>query len=428
MRCPAPTRRNLLFALQVGGALALFWQLFAAPAAYRPPAHPRVAVCGTDGFRLNILAHADLLHKHLLEPLDADVYAVVTHHRLFPPPGDAPGPLKGVLEALLARDADFSRQERAFDVETRQWMEASPIFGLPSSGERWGRLMAVEVPPMTTSKGYTDLITAGASKTTLDLLRRFGEVENAIGPAFNATGASLPSVLARRRCLDAIRAGEQQRSAELGRAFRYDFVVWTRLQLVHVGPYPPLSLLASRPDTLWTTTNDAYGGLNDRHAFLPRHMADWFLSQWDHMLNGSMDAAIAAVDPGRTLLNGERMLELFVDATKPLGGWKRAEFGPSPFFLDCCAKGEACFFRERHATNATVHYGRPPAPRRREVCAKYVTDTGYLNVTENGAREVGWTERRVAVPNWNAIVEVGPNKWVKRREEKHFNLRRPMVE
>lgn len=72
------------------------------------------------------------------------------------------------------------------------------------------------------------------------------------------------------RCLNLV--GRRERHVGIA----YDRIVHTRLEFVWLRPHPPLSLLA--PRVVWVPLGeDYYGGINDRHAVLPREAAEIYM-------------------------------------------------------------------------------------------------------------------------------------------------------
>jgi len=66
------------------------------------------------------------------------------------------------------------------------------------------------------------------------------------------------------------------REREMG--FRYQRVIWSRLEMVWHHPHPPLHVLD--PNCVWIPGGEDFGGINDRHAVLSREHAQIYLSRW----------------------------------------------------------------------------------------------------------------------------------------------------
>ena len=73
---------------------------------------------------------------------------------------------------------------------------------------------------------------------------------------------------------------------------RYAHVVHSRVEYMWLHPHPPLELLA--PPHVWIPAGEDYGGgLNDRHALLPRAAAQVYFRRWDAIVSGE----IMRIDP-----------------------------------------------------------------------------------------------------------------------------------
>ena len=73
------------------------------------------------------------------------------------------------------------------------------------------------------------------------------------------------------------------------RASRYDYIVHSRLEFVWLRPHPPLRVLRNlAPRCVWVPGDDDYGGLNDRHAVVPRALADVYFSRYDRVIDGRL--------------------------------------------------------------------------------------------------------------------------------------------
>lgn len=82
------------------------------------------------------------------------------------------------------------------------------------------------------------------------------------------------------RCLDMIERMEDKRGLP------YRTVVVSRFDFRWMAPHPPLDLLIP-DDAVWIPSgSDWEGGLNDRHAVMPRHLADAYLSGWSLLTSG----------------------------------------------------------------------------------------------------------------------------------------------
>lgn len=355
----------------------------------------RVAICASDGFRPSIFANADLFHKHLAEPLDADVFIVSSAHANHTAPGNSVESLKPVLEKLYSRSNgfDFGTKPWRFNLDKMGWEEDGTVLGEMDWTPRpvkpkWGRLMEVLVFPMKEPEEYTKMF-AHLDANVTKALAELGS-GNGIAPAFNVRGSALINMEAKRRCRNAILRGEQTRSQELNREFKYDYIIWTRTQSVHYLPFPPLSALLEPENNIYVPTEENYSGLNDRMAMFPRPIMEWFLSIFDYMANGTLATALA--NRGKNF-NSETSLQLFVEQFKPPGvKWTVSTVGPLPVAVSCCkSENENCWVYSHLTRNYTLKYDNGKITR--ELCYKYVNESRYLDLTENGEREVKWERR-----------------------------------
>lgn len=82
-----------------------------------------------------------------------------------------------------------------------------------------------------------------------------------------------------QKCLDMIEEHERERGVQ------YAWVVVSRTDFRWLAPHPPLDMMSS--DSAWIPTgSDWEGGINDRHAVIPRPLAKEFLSAWSLITRG----------------------------------------------------------------------------------------------------------------------------------------------
>jgi len=107
------------------------------------------------------------------------------------------------------------------------------------------------------------------------------------------------------------------RSMEKDRKRKYAYFVYTRIDLDWLHDHPPLSVL--RSPYIWIPKGSDWGGLNDRHAVVPRCHAEAYYLRYLALLTGEMQEWVAETrwesDPSepsrnRHFLNGERLLDL----------------------------------------------------------------------------------------------------------------------
>eukprot|EP00927_Polykrikos_kofoidii_P050371 TRINITY_DN4428_c0_g1_i1.p1 TRINITY_DN4428_c0_g1~~TRINITY_DN4428_c0_g1_i1.p1 ORF type:complete len:530 (+),score=65.84 TRINITY_DN4428_c0_g1_i1:31-1590(+) len=95
----------------------------------------------------------------------------------------------------------------------------------------------------------------------------------------NRPGSAICLYYNQQRCLDMVRNHE----AERGRP--YAWVVVSRTDFRWMAPHPPLDLLSG--DAVWIPSgSDWEGGINDRHAVVPRRYVDAYLSGWSLITRG----------------------------------------------------------------------------------------------------------------------------------------------
>ena len=95
----------------------------------------------------------------------------------------------------------------------------------------------------------------------------------------NRPGSAVCSYYSQHKCLEMIQKKEIQRGQP------YQWVVVSRFDFRWLAPHPPLELLQA--DVVWIPSgSDWEGGVNDRHAVMPRRHADAYLSSWKLLTSG----------------------------------------------------------------------------------------------------------------------------------------------
>jgi len=107
-------------------------------------------------------------------------------------------------------------------------------------------------------------------------------------------GNGLLQMLTWRRCLDMV-----ERAESMAEGRRYDWVIPSRLNLQWEHPHIPLELLSR--DAVWIPEGMDYGGVNDRHAVVPRG---------DERSDGSPSASEMYLDSWRFLVGGHAVAAL----------------------------------------------------------------------------------------------------------------------
>lgn len=106
-------------------------------------------------------------------------------------------------------------------------------------------------------------------------------------------GSAICSYYSQNKCLKMILAKEQQRGA------RYRHVVVSRFDFRWLAPHPPLELLDN--EAIWIPSgSDWEGGINDRHAVVPRQHAEVYLGAWKLLTTGdAVEVMRQALGPRR---------------------------------------------------------------------------------------------------------------------------------
>ncbi|CAE7776355.1 unnamed protein product [Symbiodinium necroappetens] len=92
-------------------------------------------------------------------------------------------------------------------------------------------------------------------------------------------GSAICWYYSQQKCLEMIQKQEHQRGQP------YQWVVVSRFDFRWLAPHPPLELL--KADVVWIPSgSDWEGGINDRHAVIPRRHAEGYLSSWKILTSG----------------------------------------------------------------------------------------------------------------------------------------------
>jgi hypothetical protein len=325
--------------------------------------------------------HADLLHHNLLDPLDADVF--VLGLATGPAPGTDTTWLRATLAGLLDRTRDFRAGPLEFDLETRTVLDRRGR-AAPHMRHKWGRLVLADAKPQLDGAALESLLRSEKrNETLLGLLVRDTPcpLEGACkrtGSAYEKGAEALGPALARQWCLDAIRAREKRRTDKTGWPFRYDAVIWTRaLDTVYFEIFPPIREFLDPQNTVFVAGEVK---AKDEWAIVPRHMADWFLSQWEYLANGTMDTSLGK----KKELDRATLFESFLE-TRPVKDWKVARMSPTTFARACCTEERACPNSDNVDRDVRVSYARTVETRR--FCQRFGNESRWLDI---GANQQGW--------------------------------------
>ncbi|CAJ1378753.1 unnamed protein product, partial [Effrenium voratum] len=161
----------------------------------------------------------------------------------------------------------------------------------------------------------------------------------------NRPGSAICSYYSQQKCLEMIQAQEAQR----GQAYHY--VVVSRFDFRWLAPHPPVELLAG--DAVWIPSgSDWEGGINDRHAAMPRHLAETYLGAWRLLTSGQAKEAMVST-LGPTKVNGYPgpNTENFLLARLHYFGVEYERF-PSVAYLTCTLRSKSrwtqCFGTTSH--------------------------------------------------------------------------------
>ena len=207
------------------------------------------------------------LRNAVIEPLLADVILLLTHDNETDVASSTISEKISGLKpiARLAFEAQKSTHELGLI------LEASPS---------WPRLLAAYTMRGICSSKRTS--TAGYSCAT----KRIGSSGNSfLAPLIGHHSLNvLRQLYMQSRVFALLR--EHERGARGGR--EYQAVVWTRTEFRWLRPHPSLALLEAPLRCVWVPLEEDYGGLNDRHALMPRAAARGYLGRWDALLDDSI--------------------------------------------------------------------------------------------------------------------------------------------
>jgi len=97
----------------------------------------------------------------------------------------------------------------------------------------------------------------------------------------NRPGSAICKYWSEHKCLQMIQDQEAQRGQQ------YAWVGISRFDFRWVAPHPPVELLEGR-DAVWIPSgSDWEGGINDRHALMPRKHAEVYLGAWKSVTTGN---------------------------------------------------------------------------------------------------------------------------------------------
>ncbi len=126
--------------------------------------------------------------------------------------------------------------------------------------------------------------------------------------------------------------------------FRYDRVIFQRSDMYYYAPHPPMDMLSS--EYVWIPEGQDWGGLNDRHAVIPRRFLERYLLRWDSFVSGDLPRWYEMTEWVKTTGVWNEMY-LFL-ALSSLRGTREevkvARFLPVAH-IKCCTNGQQCLHR-----------------------------------------------------------------------------------
>ena len=258
----------------------------------------RVAACFSSWQDVNVRDHGANVRDQLLRPLNAELFLALTakDYDACQTIEDLAAQCGGVADNLAAllpkavavslepmpRTSDFVRSFEASAHWSAVLSAINATDGLSCSrdaawtGAAGGACKKTHVGPIKTHVKHVD-----CADTSPYHCNGFRGGNLVFAPALGSERLHILHQLhGHRQCLRLI----QQRETDKG--FRYDRIVWSRLEDTWLLPHPPLSALDK--DCAWVPFGEDYRGMNDRHALLPRAVADAYLGRYDALLDGSV--------------------------------------------------------------------------------------------------------------------------------------------
>eukprot|EP00930_Biecheleria_cincta_P099484 TRINITY_DN91108_c0_g1_i1.p1 TRINITY_DN91108_c0_g1~~TRINITY_DN91108_c0_g1_i1.p1 ORF type:complete len:531 (-),score=71.58 TRINITY_DN91108_c0_g1_i1:110-1672(-) len=238
---------------------------------------------------------------------------------------------------VFASDWRFSRQTAAtiqrYLIRPLRAIVFAAMSGHPdSNGFSEKAVMSAAFPSLVGFTWVRDLPKAGIEERlsrsgSLDFYRALGG--DALQPVNRPGG-----ILQQLRKLE-IALGMVQKYEELMSRRRFEWVVYSRTDMLWVAPHPPLALLDSNAmwfQETWFTRHVAeeYAGLQDWHATIPRRLVKAHLARWSLILSGKV--------PWKPGMNPEEFLGSLIDV---LG--IRLGFFPAVASLQVCKRWDCQF-------------------------------------------------------------------------------------
>ena len=135
------------------------------------------------------------------------------------------------------------------------------------------------------------------------------------------------------------------RAEEISRGYPYEYVVWSRIDMLWLRPHlPPLFLhrnFSSQNDyaeqsqscfICWAPEGEDHGGVNDRHALLTRRAATVYVGIWASLIAGE---TLPSTPP--FYWNAEMLLSKHLAAAEV-----QVRRMPPTAVVSCCTRGPSC--------------------------------------------------------------------------------------
>ena len=318
-----------------------------APPARQAPTHERTAVCfsGLDTQR----AHdgGKNIRANLVNPLGADVLLAFTQ---------LDAPVKdwwyyNCTTNPLFRDCKTSRERLLRYFYNLQPVAAVQLSPTTSTGDLVRRLEATAfwdeiVQNMAWGNCERTGPTPHVGNDSPYRCTRLSDYQNTYFGPILGTGPVLKEFESQAGCLRLLRKQEEWSG------FKYDRVVFSRIDFLWLKPHPPLSLL--HPQHIWVPMGETYGGVNDRHAVMSRDVAEVYFGRFDLIMNGRVRDVEPFLLRNRSHgMSSERLLAhvlRFQNITV-------AKF-PSVAYLQCCRGRSACHAHHCNRVSMPTEQGR----------------------------------------------------------------------
>ena len=328
-----------------------------------------VAVCLSGWLGRALPGGGASVRTHVIDELNADAFLAATYDV-----GDCPF---GGSECLMANVAGL----RPFTAVSMERMIS--LDGLRTMVRRWPRFADVKVAYNFSWFGLTPFAPV-LGNPRVSILRQLHDYF---------------------RVFQLVVLEEKRRSATFRYDWTYDWMIHARVDMMWLAPHVPLALLD--PRLLWVPPRSG-DGVSDRHAVVPRHLADvyfrqrWQLLQQQDLLEILPIESLTSDDPEHYLEN------VLIARGVPLGAF------PIPAYIGCCAAHERCFQTAcRHAVMSRW-LDCPALQRRLMLNRAEAGSVAEAEVVANGTTlqtdidvsigSTGRSKQGIAPPGWGRVL------------------------